>query len=107
MKKIFETKKSIMNEEKKSNEITLIYDYIPNRKYLNIFGSDFVKNNRNKLKIIHQGTEYKLKRRFDLKNIKIHNNKLEIKLIGIDKITNMGHMFHDCISLIVFQMIII
>ena len=83
-----------------NNEITIIY----NNKYikddlLKIFGLEFVKNNKNKCKIIYENKEYKLE---EYININIKNNKkdkIEIKLKGINSITNMSYMFYECKSL--------
>ena len=64
---------------------------------IRIFGDKFVENNKDKCKIIIYGKEYKLCTNINI--FKINNNILEIKLKGINKITNMSYMFYDCDSL--------
>ena len=66
------------------------YDYFHN----NIFGSKFVENNEENIKLIINGQESKLKEKYDLKE-GINN----IKLIIINKLTNLEYMFADCKSL--------
>ena len=62
-----------------------------------IFGSEFVKNNKNNCKIIYENKEYELREYINIKDNK--KEKIEIKLKGINNITNMGHMFAECKSL--------
>ena len=64
---------------------------------INIFGSEFVKNNKNNCKMIIDNKEYDLEEKFNIKNC--NNNILNIKLKGIDNITNMSYMFKWCSSL--------
>ena len=65
--------------------------------YIDIFGSEFVENNKNKCKMIIDNKEYEITEKFDIKNCT--NNELKIKLKGIDNITNMSYMFAWCTSL--------
>ena len=81
-----------------NNEITIIY----NNKYikddlLKILGEEFVKNNRNKCKIIYENKEYELEEYINIKNNK--KDKIEIKIKGINNITNIGCIFHKYNSL--------
>ena len=62
-----------------------------------IFGSEFVKNNKNNCKIIYENEEYELKEYINIKDNK--KEKIEIKLKGINNITNMSCLFHKCNSL--------
>ena len=68
---------------------------------IRIFGKYFVKQNKNKCKIIYNNKKYKLKEYFD----QIDNNynskikEIKIKLIGINHITNMKEMFYGCYHL--------
>jgi len=66
-------------------------------KILFIFGYFFAENNKNKCKIIIDNNEYEIRDKFVVKNYK--NNKLKIKLKGINNITDMSFMFKDCSSL--------
>ena len=82
------------------NEITIQYKINTNQKSIRIFGDTFVKNNRKKLKIMCEEEIYMLTKLFKLKNLKKLSDKLEIKLKGINLITNMNGMFRDCSSII-------
>ena len=85
-----------MNNKPYLNVITIIYD-IKNKNYINIFGENFVKNNRNNCFLEIDGKKMKL---YD--NLKINKNMkntLEIKLIETKTITNMKDMFNCCNSL--------
>ena len=87
------------------SEINIIYDINKKDKYIeekedkiNIFGSEFVKNNINKCKMIIDNKEYDLKEELIISNYK--NNIVDIKLKGIKNITNMSYMFYNCTSLL-------
>ena len=86
------------------SEINIIYDIKKINKYIeedkdniNIFGSAFVENNKNICKLIINNLEYDISEKFNVKNYK--NNLLEIKLKGINKVTDMRYMFDKCSSL--------
>ena len=80
-------------------EIKIIYNINKeNEKNINIFGIDFVENNKNKCKMIIDNKEYKITEKYNVQNY--NNNKLKIKLKGIDNITNMNDMFDACSSLL-------
>ena len=63
-----------MNENYIS-EINVIYDI--NKEEINLFGSEFVKNNKNKCKIKIEEKEYELMEELNIKN----EERIEIKLI--------------------------
>ena len=68
-------------------------------KKINILGELFVKNNRDKLKLIHNNKIYDLKEDFEIGDL----NKdifLDIELKGLNNIDNLSYMFYSCISLI-------
>ena len=70
---------------------------------MKIFGSEFVKNNKNKCKMIIDDKEYEITEKCNIKKCNIENytnNELKIKLKGIDNITNMSYMFDGCSSLL-------
>ena len=84
------------------NEINIIYDIKECDKKegrIKIFGKEFVKNNKNKCKIIINNKETELIEKYNIKDN--NKNKLEIKLIGIDNITDMSYMFCECSSLLI------
>ena len=82
--------------EKNISEINIIYD-IYNKKEIQIFGVNFVDNNKNICKIIIDNKECKLSAKYKVKNN--NKRKLKIKLKGIDKVTDMSYMFSGCRSL--------
>ena len=78
--------------------INIIYKIKGKDKKLKIFGSEFVKNNKYNCQIIYEDREYGLKEYFSIPdNIK---EKLQIKLRGINDITNMSCLFYECLSLL-------
>ena len=79
------------------SEINIIYS-INNQNNIRIFGTKFIKNNKNICKIIIDNNEYEIKGRYKVKSN--NNNKLQIKLKGIDNVTNMSYMFEGCSSLL-------
>ena len=83
-------------DNKDLSEIDIIYK-IKGKHIINIFGSDFVKNNKNICKMIIDNKEYKLTQKYNVE--KYNNDKIKIKLKGIDNVTNMSYMFNECTSL--------
>ena len=65
--------------------------------YINIFGSEFVENNKNICKMIIDNKEYEISENYNIKSY--NKNKLEIKLKGINNVTNLSEMFYNCKSL--------
>ena len=82
-----------------NNEITIIYKTNKNIKN-RIFGSNFVKNNKNKCTIIYKGDAYELSEEFDIREKVKKRDVLEIKLRGILNITDMSYIFSNCNQLI-------
>ena len=64
---------------------------------IKIFGHEFVENNKNICKMIIDNEEYEIKEKFNINGY--NNNILNIKLKGIDNVTNMCYMFDSCKSL--------
>ena len=89
-----------LRREKECEDKILIYKINKNDKKIKIFGKDFVKNNRNKLKIIYENSEYDLQEEFNLDKSFIQKDMLVIKLKGISYMTDMSYMFNNCNSLI-------
>ena len=92
IKKILEIYNKMIN-----NEINIIYNTNQEKK-ISIFGSEFVKNNKNNCTIIFEDKEYKLKEEFEL-NDNYNKETLKIKLRGINNVTNMSSLFSICQSL--------
>ena len=89
-----ETNNNIIIEE--NNEIFIRYKAEQN-KDIQIFGHNFVENNKDICKIICEGDEYNLSEFFKVTN---ENNLLDISLTNINKIQDMSYMFYKCPSLI-------
>ena len=82
--------------EKTISEMNIIYNI--NKDYITIFGSKFVKNNKNICKMVIDEQENEIKEKYEFENY--NSNKLEIKLKGINNVTNMSFMFYEFSSLI-------
>jgi len=79
-----------------NDEITIIYNIKDKEDEIKIFDSDFVKNNKDKCKIIYDDEIYDLTEYFKINK---NDDKLKILLKGISNITNMSDMFYRCSSL--------
>ena len=64
-----------------------------------LFGKKFVENNKNHCKILIENKKYELSEEFPLNNLKKVTENLEIKLVGIQNITDISYMFDNCSSL--------
>ena len=84
--------------EKDISEINIIYN-IKEENNIRIFGSEFVKNNKNICKMIIDNKEYEITEEYNIKNNNNNNNKLKIILKGIDNVTDMSYVFDGCSSL--------
>ena len=116
IKEIIDNNKIIINDIKKINnynkytDIIDIYNKINNINYnyskiiykinknndnIRILGKEFIKNNKDKIKLEIEGKEYEL-----MENYKINdNNIIEIKIKEIENVTNFSYMFCGCSSL--------
>ena len=65
-----------------------------NNNYIQIFGSDFVKRNIDKCKIIYNGKEYDLMEYFKIDNNYDHNDSIKIQLRINNNITDISFMFY-------------
>ena len=81
------------------DEIKIIYK-ITNSNQIKIFGKKFVENNINICKIIHNDNEYNLNEYFNIQNNNYYRDTLEIILKGMNNVTDMSYMFHECTSLL-------
>ena len=98
-----------MNEKER---FLMIYKYYKNEE-IKILGKDFVKNNKNKGKLIINNKKSKLKEFIHIdKNIKSNKNKkilskqqnnLKIYMLLNEEVSNASYMFDDCRLLIQFS----
>ena len=101
LKKELNVKKNESAEAINVNTIKIIYTVDRTYKTIQLFGSDFVENNKN-CKIIINQKEYKIcetieyKKYFGINNV---DSIIEIYLCDINKIFNMSYMFCNCNSL--------
>ena len=90
--------KIIKNKIVFRNKINLIYEKNNNYNYFEkskiIFGLEFVKNNKNNIKLLINGEESELIEKYDLKD-GLNN----IQLIMLNKLTNIEYMFKGANSL--------
>ena len=68
---------------------------------LKILGKDFLKNNRNKSKLILKNRKYNIKEVLEISDIK--EDKLKIKMMISADTINISNLFKECKSLIEFS----
>jgi len=88
----------IYNKINNINIDIITYKINNNENKIRIFGDDFVKNNRDKIKLEIEDKEYELMEYYTINND--NNNELEIKIKGIENAINMSYMFNECSSLL-------
>ena len=88
----------IFNINNKRDDNIIRYKINKNKNLIKIFGREFVDKNKNIVKLEIEGNEFELMEYYKT-NEKIKNN-LEIKIKGIENITNMNYMFDRCSSLL-------
>ena len=94
-------KLEIFKELKKKGNYFLSDEKEYSDDVIRIFGKYFVKQNKNRCKIIYNNKKYELKEYFD----EINNNynhdikEIKLKLIGINNISNFEQMFYGCCHL--------
>ena len=82
------------------NYLTIIYDVNKDDEEVNLFGRKFVEKNKKLCKMIINGKEKEICRSIDKKSLKLKGkDHLEIKLSGIEQITDISSMFEKCDSL--------
>ena len=82
----------------KIKEITMMYK-IGNENKIKIFDSTFVSNNKDKCSIKIDGIKKELSEYIELTNEQKLKKTIEIKLTGIENVTDMSYMFFECSSL--------
>ena len=75
------------------NEINIIYKK-GKKDEIRLFGKEFVKNNKDKCKMVINNKEYNIKEFY-----KLNNKDLKLKLIGIKDIISMKCIFSECENL--------
>ena len=89
------------------SEINIIYDTNKSigkeEDEINIFGSNFVKNNKDKCKIRHSKGTIELREYYDIDDDMKNQEALEIIIMGVTKITNMSNMFQECRTLYIIN----
>ena len=92
--KILEDKvRDLIKEQNIKKELT--------SNYIRILGHDFVKNNKNKAKLIINNKKYKLREFINYKNIKEFTiDKLKIEMILSKDLSNISYIFENCTQLI-------
>ena len=89
----------IQNKDEK-NEIIIKYKIDGKEKEINIFGENFVNNNKNNYILIYKGNEYELSTKLNIENS--INKIIEVKLKEIKNVTNIESMFDGCSSLLTY-----
>ena len=79
--------------------ITIKYKINKDDKQIKLFDIDFIENNLDNCKIIYDNQILDLREYIDIDKNK-SNDILEIKLLGVENITNAYCMFYECKSLI-------
>ena len=79
------------------DEIKLIYKLEEEEEEIKILGKQFIEKNKNKCYIIYKNKKYELNEYFKVEEM---NKNLEIKIKGINRITDISYMFYECSSLI-------
>ena len=99
------TNKEKENSKKNNglNDDSIIIRYKVNTKdspNIKIFDKYFINNNKKNCKFICEDKSYELTEYLNMSNFKIDKDILEIKLTGINNITNMSYIFCGCSSLV-------
>jgi len=79
---------------KYNDEINI--NYIIGNDRVKLFDEHFIKNNKNNCKIIIEDNEYELLEEFNTNKLRKKDKILQIKLKGIQNITNTSYMFREC-----------
>ena len=96
-KNILNIYNQMTTKDKILNQMKMIYK-IGGEEEIKIISEDFVKNNKDKCKLIINGKEMKLCEYIDIKNMNI-KEELVVILKETNTITSMYRMFRDCPNL--------
>ena len=75
--------------------MTIIYNIEKDKKDIQLFGSEFVSNNKNNCYLLIDGKKHELCFELELEENKKEKNELIVKLIESKSITNMSNMFYS------------
>ena len=84
-----------MEKIKEKDFIIIKYKINVDDEFIKIFGDKFVKNNKDKCKILYYGKELDLTDKFNILDLEDIKDILEIKLIHLNKITDMSHSISE------------
>ena len=84
----------------KMHRYCMIYIISEQMKKVRILGKEFVKNNKNKGKLIYKNHKFPLKEEIEIKE---KNNILKVQMVLSDNIRNLSYMFKDCYYLLSFE----
>ena len=87
---------NIYNKMKNKYNDEININYIIGNNRVKLFDDHFIKNNKNNCKIIIEDKEYELLEEFNTNKLKKKDKILQIKLKGIQNITNTSYMFREC-----------
>ena len=79
--------------------VKIKYHIDPTEKKVRIFGEKFVENNKDKCYMIYKGQKSEITEYFLTKNLKEKTEELEIKLTGLNNVTDISHIFDLCFTL--------
>ena len=88
-------KNIIIDKNRPLNEMEIEYNIKKNDKQIKIFGEVFIKNNKDKAKLIIDNKEQELTDIIKIENKKKNLKSLKIKLKEIKPINNMSYMFDN------------
>ena len=86
-----------------NGSMRIIYKKNESNAYIKIFGFNFVKNNKEKCKIIYLNKFYDLMEELEILNSDTKEEEIEIFLIGINNIMDFSYMFANCSSLLLIS----
>ena len=88
-------KNIIIDKNRPLNEMEIEYNIKKNDKEIKIFGEAFIKNNKDKAKLIIDNKEQELTDIIKIENNKKNLKSIKIKLKEIKPINNMSYMFDN------------
>ena len=84
-----------MEKIQENDSIIIRYRINTDDKFIKIFGDKFVKTNKDNCKILYKEKEFDLNDKFNFLDLEDIKDILEIKLIHLNKITDMSHSISE------------